>query len=119
MTREDNVRFVHRSDGSLIADFEDGTRITTFYVRNATSQNDIETGESHITKDGKLTKYIKIECVGFATTIFNCESQLATLVFGNGTLATCNPYECSYNISHHNGENIDIDSNGVVTFLPK
>lgn len=64
----------------------------------------------------KVTKYVKIECYGFATTIFNTETSESTLIFGNGTYVSCNPEKCSYLVSHHKGDKIDIDSKGVITY---
>jgi hypothetical protein len=115
-TREDGVKIINRPDGSTLAHFADGTRITTFYVQKTYKINDNETGEISGEKTCKTTKYYKIESHGFATTIFNNETSECTLLFGNGTFVSCNASKASYVVSHHKGDKIDINSNGVVSY---
>ena len=115
ITREDNLKMVYRTDGSSLVEYEDGTRITMFYVYSDAHTNDYETGE--VTK--KKEKYVKIECPGFATTIFNSKSTECTLAFGTGTLVACDPKKMTYNLIYHNGEILDIDKNGLISLLPK
>ena len=118
-TREDGVKIINRPDGSSIVNFADGTRITSFYVQNVSKVNDRETGETFDEKKLKVTKYFKIECYGYATTVFNNERHECKLLFGNGTVVSCNSELPSYSIFHHRGDKIEIDSKGVATYLPK
>ena len=115
ITREDNLKMVFRNDGSSLVEFEDGTRITMFYVSTDATINDFETGE--LTK--KKEKYVKIECPGFATTIFNSKSTECTLALGTGTLIACDPKKMTYNIINHSGEILDFNKDGQVSYLPK
>lgn len=117
-TREDNVRFVQRPDGTHIVDYADGTRISTFYVKDVETLNDHETGEPYETS-AKIAKFTKVECLGFASTLFNLDTYECTLIFGNGTTVACNPSERTYNIGYQSGDLIDINQKGVVTFVPK
>ena len=105
---------VYRTDGSSLVEYEDGTRITMFFVYSD-STNNVETGET----SKKREKYVKIECPGFATTIFNSKTTECTLAFGTGTLVACDPKKMSYNLIYHTGEILDISKNGLVSILPK
>ena len=115
ITREDNLKMVYRTDGSSLVEYEDGTRITMFYVYSDTNLNDNETGEVN----KKREKYVKIECPGFATTIFNSKSTECTIAFGTGTLVACDPNRMTYNLIYHTGEVLDISKNGVISVMPK
>lgn len=115
-TREDGVKIINRPDGSSLTHFADGTRITTFWVQKTHKINDHETGEISGEKKYKISKFYKIECHGFATTIINSETSEFTLVFGNGTFVSCNAAKASYVVSHHKGDKIEINSNGVVSY---
>lgn len=117
ITREDNLKMVFRPDGSTLVEYEDGTRITAFYV-SLDATNDKETGEFRQRSD-KKEKYVKIECPGFATTIFNSNSTECTLAFGNGTLVACDPKKMTYNLVNSTGEILDIGLDGLVSFYPK
>jgi len=108
VTREDNLRVILRPDGSHLSEFEDGTRITSFYVENEEPNN-----------NKHREKYVKVECPGFASTIFNTTSTECTLLFGNGTLVTCHPLLRTYNLIYHSGEILEIDQNGNVAYIPK
>lgn len=117
ITREDNLKIVYRTDGSSLVEFEDGTRITTFYA-----QNDLNTSTDHDTteySEQKKEKYIKIECQGFASTIFNSKTTECTLAFGTGTLVACDPKKMIYNVIYNTGELLDVNQEGVVSYLPR
>lgn len=100
ITREDNLRIVNRPDGSSLVDFSDGTRITSFYIEN----------EAH-----SKEKYVKIECPGYATTIFNTKTSECTLAIGNsGTIVCCDPAKINYSVMHGNGEILDVNKDSSV-----
>lgn len=100
ITREDNLRIVNRPDNSSLVDFTDGTRITTFYIE--------QEGQSK-------QKYVKIECPGYATTIFNTKTSECTLAIGNsGTIVCCDPAKVNYTVMHGNGEILDINKDSSV-----
>lgn len=64
----------------------DGTRITTFYkqVQQELQAPDNETGEQ--AEYSEISKvFVKVECTGFATVIFNTDLGSCDTVFGNGT----------------------------------
>lgn len=64
----------------------DGTRITTFHKQVVCELQapDNETGEQ--AEYLEMTKtYVKVECTGFATVIFDSDLGLCETVFGNGT----------------------------------
>ena len=64
----------------------DGTRITTFYkqVQQELQAPDNETGEQAMYSD--ITKmFVKVECVGFATVIFDSNWGSCETIWGNGT----------------------------------
>ena len=64
----------------------DGTRITTFHkqVVSKLQAPDNETGEQ--AECSEMTKtYVKVECIGFATVIFDNDLGSCETVFGNGT----------------------------------
>ena len=117
VNREDHLKIIYRTDGSTLVEFEDGTRITTFYA-----QNDPATDQSTdyaSTSDSKKDKYIKVECPGFASTIFNSKTSECTLAFGTGTLVACDPKKMLYNVIYGSGELIDINQDGYVSFMPR
>lgn len=71
-TREDNVVTVDCPDGTRIVEHADGTRITTFHKQVVCELQapDNETGEQ--AEYLEMTKtYVKVECTGFATVIFD------------------------------------------------
>lgn len=107
ITREDNLKLVYRPDGSTVSEFSDGTRITTFYIE-PTPLN----GESV-----EREKYVKIECPGFATSIFNAQTSECSVAFGDGTLVSCEPKRVAYTLIHKSGELVEISA-GSVSFLP-
>jgi hypothetical protein len=113
---------IYRPDGSTLAEFEDGTRITMFYVygeiNSAVSSSSNKSGSNN-SDQFKPEKYVKIECPSFATTIFNARTSECSLAFGNGSLVSCDPKRNSYTIIHHTGDLIDIGQSGIVSFLPR
>jgi hypothetical protein len=111
-TREDNVRLVYRPDGSSVVEYPDGTRITIFYIANEEQQNKDDEASS-------INKYVKVECPGFATTIFNCKTTECTLAFGNGNLASCDPKLMAYNVTANTNDVLDIDRDGIITLIPR
>jgi hypothetical protein len=118
VTREDNLKIIYRSDNSMLVEYEDGTRITSFY--SSLEMNlDPNSNSAADTNNHRKEKYVKIECPGFATTIFNTKSSDCTLVFSNGTLAQCDPKKMGYSIINASGESIDIDKDGLVSLLPR
>lgn len=117
ITREDNLKMVYRPDGSTLAEFGDGTRITSFFVdSNGDPVNGMSQQQQH-----QKEKYIKIECPGFATTIFNAKTSECSLAFGDGTLVSCEPRRIAYTLIHRTGELIEIEGgpNGFISFLPR
>lgn len=116
ITREDNLKMIYRPNGSTIAEFSDGTRITSFEI-DLNSEFSDSSNDFKIQKD----KYFKIECPEFATSIFNSRTSECSLAFGDGTLVSCEPSRINYNIIHQTGELLEIlgGPNGVITFLPR
>lgn len=85
-TREDNVMTVERPDGTRIVEHADGTRITTFYKQDKQELRapDNETGEE--AEYCSVTKmFVKVECLGFATLIFDSDRGSCETIWGNGT----------------------------------
>ena len=80
---------VDRPDGTRIVEHADGTRITTLYkqVEQEIQPADNETGEP-AQVSSVLTKFVKVECAGFATLLFDSEAGSCDSEFGNGTLVT-------------------------------
>lgn len=119
VNREDHLKIIYRTDGSTLVEFEDGTRITTFYTQSEgnvdTSSDFTGTNTDMIRKE----KYIKIECPGFASTIFNSKTSECTLAFGTGTLVACDPKRMLYNVFYGSGELIDINQDGYVSFMAR
>ena len=59
ISREDQLRIINRPNHSTIAHFPDGTRITSYFVRDQLSINDSETGRYF----EKCFKFIKISLI--------------------------------------------------------
>ena len=77
---------VERPDGTRIVEHADGTRVTTFYkqVQQEIQIPDNETGEQAVYSD--ISKmFVKVECTGFPTLIFDSDLGSCETVFGNGT----------------------------------
>lgn len=75
-----------RPDRTRIVEHADGTRITTFYkqVQQEVLAPDNETGEQAEYSD--ISKmFVKVECPGFTTVIFDTELGSCETVWGNGT----------------------------------
>ena len=117
VNREDHLKIIYRTDGSTLVEFEDGTRITTFYAQQ--EGNERESYDYNSSSDARKEKYIKIECPGFASTIFNSKTSECTLAFGSGTLVACDPKKMLYNVIYSSGEIVDINQDGYVSFLPR
>lgn len=111
ITREDDLKLVYRPDGTMISEFGDGTRITSFYMDSSS--------EFTSKSDGmEVEKYVKIECPGFATTIFNTRTSECSVAFGDGTLVSCEPNRNNYKLIHRTGELLEI-SGECISFLPR
>lgn len=135
ITREDNLKMIYRPDGSSLIEFEDGTRITRFYddpslqqqlIANLTARSDTsnrflhsEFKTTNMEESQFKTMYTKVECPGFATTIFNSKSKECNLAFGNGCLVTCDTNNAVYNVSYINGETLHLRQDGLISFSPK
>lgn len=66
----------------------------------------------------RTVQQVKVECVGYATVIFNSEDGIATTIFGNGTQVIAIP-DGSYEILHHDGSRMTMAPDGCVQFTPK
>ncbi|XP_071955355.1 sperm-associated antigen 17-like [Antedon mediterranea] len=119
-TREDRVVTIDRPDGTKIVDHNEGTRITTFFtnieVRDGISVQE-ETGEKQAVTV-RLVRHVKVECIGFATVIMNCDDSIATTIFPNGTQVITMP-DGSYEILHSEGSRMTVDPEGMCAYLPK
>ncbi|XP_078415737.1 sperm-associated antigen 17 [Cetorhinus maximus] len=91
ITRQDKVVTVFGS-GSTVVEHADGTRITTFFEDIANTeyevQHETEGAPHNVTRH---IKFIKVECVGFATVLMNWDDCTCTAVFGNGTTIIAKP----------------------------
>ncbi|KAI8520911.1 Sperm-associated antigen 17, partial [Branchiostoma belcheri] len=119
VTREDKVISVHRPDASVVVEHCDGTRITTFYkdVIRAVSVDENETGESPRMETARV-KHIKVECVGYATLLFNSLDGSCMTVFGNGSSLMTN-LNGTYQLYHKNGGRLDMDADGTTVYAPR
>jgi hypothetical protein len=123
ITREDNLKMVFRPNGSKVIEFEDGTRITRFYqepIKSSStelknSRNDSNQNEP----DSFKTMFTKVECAGFATTVFNSKSAECNVILGNGTVVTCDPTKNTYSVACASGEAINASQDGYISFCPK
>jgi hypothetical protein len=125
VTREDNLKMIFRSNGSKLIEFEDGTRITRFYDEpKKSSHSEFKNSQnnsnnSNSDADNFKTMFTKIECPGFATTVFNSKSAECNLILGSGTVVKCDPTKCVYNVACASGESIDASQDGYISFCPK
>ena len=130
VTREDNLKMIFRPDGSNLIEFDDGTRITRFYDDPAKraalfSSSDFkiivssEFKSSGASTDDFKTLFTKVECPGFATTIFNSKSAECNLLFGNGTFVTCDPIKSTYSLNCSSGEELNVTQSGLISFCSK
>lgn len=116
LNREDHLKIIYRTDGSTLVEFEDGTRITTFYDQNEPTTDQ---GSDYNSTDMRKEKYLKIECPGFASTIFNSKTSECTLAFGTGTLVACDPKKMLYNVIYSSGDLLDINQDGLISFMSR
>ncbi|XP_078088010.1 sperm-associated antigen 17 [Mustelus asterias] len=92
ITRQDKVVTVFGSD-STIVEHADGTRITTCFQDTPNSDYEVQyEAEKNPHDVTRHVKFIKIECVGFATVIMNWEDYTFSTVFGNGTTIIAKPH---------------------------
>ena len=135
ITREDSVRIIYRKDRSHLVEYDDDTRITTLAASHSHSQQRSSHPHSHNNKSriGKvyqetshhqhqrkeIISHIKVECPGYATTVFDTASKVCTLVFGNGLIVECDPDRMTYSMSNTSGDSLDIAKDGVVTYVSK
>ncbi|XP_078618505.1 sperm-associated antigen 17-like isoform X8 [Branchiostoma floridae x Branchiostoma japonicum] len=119
VTREDKVISVHRPDDSVVVEHRDGTRITTFYkdVIRAVPVDENETGESPRMETARV-KHTKVECVGYATLLFNSLDGSCMTVFGNGTSLMTN-LNGTYQLYHGDGGRLDMDADGTTVYAPR
>ncbi|XP_030828795.1 sperm-associated antigen 17-like isoform X3 [Strongylocentrotus purpuratus] len=119
-TREDRVITVERPNKMRIVDHNEGTRITTYYKKVIFRQQCDEANETgEIPVSGiRDVKHVKVECVGYATVIFNCEDSVATTIFGNGSEIIAIP-DGSYEILHCEGSRMAVGIEGTVRYTPK
>ncbi|KAG7463545.1 hypothetical protein MATL_G00177760 [Megalops atlanticus] len=117
ITREDRVLTVlekdERGEEKVVVEHADGTRVTTFY-QQAEVQNYLETGEEVATKTRKQ-KMVRVECVGFAAVVMNCEQRTCTAVFGDGTVITAAPHG-SYQVFPSEAGLLHIDKDGNTAY---
>ncbi|XP_048397433.1 sperm-associated antigen 17 isoform X3 [Stegostoma tigrinum] len=115
ITRQDKVVTVFRSD-STIVEHADGTRITTFFEdipkTDYALQDETERISRNLTRD---VKYIKVECVGFATVVMNWEEYMCCAMFGNGTTIIAKPLGM-YQIFPASSGCLSVDQDGCALY---
>ncbi|XP_056415956.1 sperm-associated antigen 17 isoform X2 [Hyla sarda] len=118
-TREDQVVTVLQTDGTMIAEHADGTRITTFYqdVDIPLPGDHEETGEipQSITK---TVKFIRVEKSEFVTLILNCEEKTCYAESGDGTEVLARP-KGSYQVFPPNSGCLSINHEGRAVYSPR
>ncbi|XP_075705223.1 sperm-associated antigen 17 [Rhinoderma darwinii] len=118
-TREDQVVTVVQTDGTMITEHADGTRITTFYqdVDIPLPGDHEETGEipQSITKK---VKFIRVENTDFVTAILNCEEKTCYAVSGDGTEVLARP-QGSYQVFPPNSSCLSINHEGRAVYSPR
>jgi len=119
LNREDHLKIIYRTDGSTLVEFEDGTRITTFYAQGDLGADMSMDTNATTGVEARREKYIKVECRGYASTIFNSKTSECTLAFGTGTLVACDPKKMLYNVIYSSGELIDINQDGYVSYMAR
>ncbi|XP_063954686.1 sperm-associated antigen 17-like isoform X2 [Lytechinus pictus] len=119
-TREDRVITVERPNKVRIVDHNEGTRITTYYKKVIFRQQCDEANETGETPVSGIrdVEHVKVECVGYATVIFNCEDSVATTIFGNGSEIIAIP-DGSYEILHCEGSRVAVAIDGTARYTPK
>jgi len=124
MIREDRVMMVSRPDNTLIVDHNDGTRITTFYKEQqlpppptaADQEQQAPEGQEH--PSSRQVRFVKVECEGFATLVFNTEDSSCTSFFGSQTNLFAHPTGL-YVSSCADGSAIVISQKGQVVYVRK
>ena len=108
---------VERPDGTQIVEHADGTRITTFYqqIQREFQPADEETGEE-AQFSLIMTKFVKVECAGFATVVFDSDLGSCESVFGNGTVVTTQANGAAQ-MRKPDHSLIQIDTKGICQFL--
>ncbi|CAL1544731.1 unnamed protein product [Lymnaea stagnalis] len=114
-TRDDHVVTISFPDGMTIVEHADGTRITIYYRETPIILDD----------DGSKAelalatyKFIKVECPGFATVEFNCETSENLTVFASGS--SLNVFPDGYYILHHaKGGRIEVDVDASMVYFPR
>ncbi|XP_043556897.1 sperm-associated antigen 17 [Chiloscyllium plagiosum] len=118
ITRQDKVVTVFGSD-STIVEHADGTRITTFFEDITKTDYALQDETEEIPHDKtRHIKYIKVECVGFATVLMNWEDYTCCAVFGNGTAIIANP-EGMYQIFPASCGCLSVDQDGSALYTSK
>ncbi|XP_066455325.1 sperm-associated antigen 17 isoform X2 [Eleutherodactylus coqui] len=117
-TREDQVVTVVQTDGTMISEHADGTRITTFHedVDVPLPGDHEETGEipQRVTKK---VKFIRVEKTDFVTVILNCEENSYFAVSGDGTEILARP-QGSYQVFLPNSGCLSINNEGRAVYSP-
>ena len=108
---------VEHPDGMSVVEHADGTCITTFYhqTERQTQTPDNETGEEaqyHTVN----TKFIKVECPGFATLMFNSDEGSCGTLFGNGVFMETLP-DGDTKVDRVDGSRLHIDVEGTVAVI--
>ncbi|XP_068698646.1 sperm-associated antigen 17-like [Montipora foliosa] len=115
-TREDNVITVERQDGTRIVEHADGTRITTFWKqdRQELRAPDNETGEEAEFCE-VMKMFVKVECPGFATLIFDCDWGSCETIWGSGSSLYTQADGVSL-MHRPDGSRLHVGATGVVTY---
>ncbi|XP_051950520.1 sperm-associated antigen 17 isoform X1 [Xyrauchen texanus] len=106
VTREDKVLSVLRTDGTVIVDHADRTRITTFYQQSE---------PQHLNSGEKL---VRVEKAEFATVIMDYERRTCDVLFGDGTSISATAHG-SYKIYPCGGGVLYIDKDGGAVYSSK
>ncbi|XP_078265211.1 sperm-associated antigen 17-like isoform X3 [Rhinoraja longicauda] len=111
VTRQDKVITVFGNDNTLV-EHADGTRITTFFQDISIPDSEMQDENEKVTR---YVKCIKVECVGFATTLMNWDDCSCCTVFGNGTTIIAKP-QGLYQIFPASAGNLLIDQDGDAVY---
>ncbi|XP_069801252.1 sperm-associated antigen 17 [Dendropsophus ebraccatus] len=118
-TREDQVVTVLQTDGTMIAEHADGTRITTYYqdIDVPLPGDHEETGEipQSVTK---TVKFIRVERSDFVTLILNSEENTCYAESGDGTEVLARP-QGSYQVFPPNSGCLSISHEGRAVYSPQ
>ncbi|CAH1799483.1 unnamed protein product [Owenia fusiformis] len=119
-TREDHTIVVKYPDGTMIAEHSDKTRITSYFKTVRTPIDCAsyhETGEYPAFEDREVP-FVMIECPGYATVTYNCETSECITSFGNGTRVHTYK-DGGYDIDHCDGGMLLVDSDGCSMYRPR